>query len=400
MQSALRQATRQPSLPLLPGRCSHADRLRQRFWRKSGRPEKLLCVRESLGETLSSHDNALNFVRLCLASAVIVSHTIPVAGYGPGWYSPLVGWGGWAVNGFFIASGYLIAGSRMRTSLLPYLWRRVLRIMPAFWVTLLLTAFLFAPVSTLLTGESYTPLDGWHYLASNWLLEINAWNVGSTLTGVPYADVWNGSLWTLWFEFGAYLVAGAALTVSFARRHGGVVFGLLTGLAMVALPLARGPLDVTTNMYLNGLRLAAFFCAGMFLYFVRDRIPRRWWVGAAALAALVALGAFGLAESWGQVPYGVLLLWLGAVLPVRWGSQNDVSYGIYIYAFPMQQFLAIALRDTLPFLVTCLLSLALTIPWATISWYWVEKPAMRLKGLVGQRRTRVAAQALRPQRLP
>lgn len=338
-------------------------------------------MRKSLGEALSSHDNALNFVRLCLASAVIVSHTIPIAGYGPGWYDRLVGWGGWAVNGFFIASGYLIAGSRLRTGPAAYLWRRALRILPAFWVNLTITAFLFAPLSALLTGKSYALSDGWHYIAANWTLRMNAWNVGTTLSGVPYPDVWNGSLWTLWYEFGAYLVAGALLTIPLARKHGGVVFGTLTVLAMVGLPLAKGPLDVTTNLYLNGIRLAAYFCAGMFLFFVRDRIPTHWGVGTAALAALVLLSTFSLAPDWGQLPYGVLLLWLGARLPIRWGARNDISYGIYIYAFIAQQFLAILLGDRLPFIATCLLALALTTPMAVASWFWVEKPAMRLKKL-------------------
>ncbi|WOP20116.1 acyltransferase [Raineyella sp. LH-20] len=336
-------------------------------------------MRTSLGEALSSHDNALNFVRLCLASAVIVSHTIPVAGYGAGWYDRLEGWGGWAVNGFFIASGYLIAGSRLRTGPVTYLWRRALRILPGFWVNLALTAFLFAPLSTLLTGNTYSPLDGFRYLAADWALRMNVWNVGTTLADVPYPNVWNGSLWTLWYEFGAYLVAGVLLTIPLARKHGAVVFGTLTFATVVGLPLAIGPLDVTTNLYLNGLRLAAFFCTGMFLFFVRDHIPTHWWVGATALGTVALLSAFGLAPAWGQLPYGVLLLWLGARLPVRWGARNDLSYGVYIYAFPVQQFLAIVAGDRLPFVVTCLLALALTIPLAAASWIWVEKPVMRFK---------------------
>ena len=148
----------------------------------------LLTVNKTLGQALGSHDNALNFVRLCLASAVIVSHTIPLGGYDPGWYSRLEGWGGWAVNGFFVISGYLIAGSRMRVGILPYLWRRALRILPAFWVNLVLIAFLFAPLSTLLTGQPYTLVDGWHFIAANWTLQINQWSVGATLATVPYPD--------------------------------------------------------------------------------------------------------------------------------------------------------------------------------------------------------------------
>lgn len=323
----------------------------------------------SLGEALGSRDNALNFVRLCLASAVILSHTILLAEYQPGWYSFFSTWGDWAVNGFFVVSGYLIAGSRMRTAFTPYLWRRTLRIMPAFWVNLLVVAFLFAPISTLLTGQDYAPGDGWTYVVGNWDLRISEWTVGSTLATAPNPEAWNGSLWTLWYEFGAYLVAGIILFLPFARRHGAAVFGVLAVAAIV------GP-------EMQSLRLAGFFCVGALLYFVRDRIPMHWAVPVGSSAVLVVLSWLGLGAALGQLPYGLLVLWLGGWLPIRWGAVNDLSYGVYIYAFPMQQFLAITLADRLPFLLTSLIALALASMWAAASWFWVEKPALTLKNLV------------------
>lgn len=336
----------------------------------------------SLGEALGSRDNALNFVRLCLASAVILSHTILLAEYQPGWYSFFSTWGAWAVNGFFVVSGFLIAGSRMRTSLAPYLWRRALRIMPAFWVNLIVVAFLFAPVSTLITGQEYSLLDGWRYLAGNWDLKIRNWTVGSTLAGAPNPEAWNGSLWTLWYEFGAYIVAGVILMLPLARRRGAVVFGLLAVVAVL------GP-------DLQSLRLASFFCVGMFLYFVRERIPMHWGVAAGSSVVLMLLSAQGLGAAWGQLPFGLLLLWLGGRLPIRWGARNDLSYGIYIYAFPMQQFLAITLADSLPFLVTCLIALALATAWAAASWFWIEKPALNLKHLGPRNKLTASARPVR-----
>ena len=59
-----------------------------------------------------------------------------------------------AVNAFFVLSGYLIAESRVRTTLVPYLWRRFLRIYPAFLVSLLVVAAVFAPLAAALEGTS------------------------------------------------------------------------------------------------------------------------------------------------------------------------------------------------------------------------------------------------------
>ena len=338
-------------------------------------------MNRSLGDALGSRDNALNFIRLCLASSVILSHTILLGGYGPGWYSFFATWGPWAVNGFFVLSGFLIAGSRMRTPLAPFLWRRTIRIMPAFWVNLVIIAFVFAPFSTVLTGQEYSLADGWTYVAANWDLKITNWTVGSTLDGAFNPEAWNGSVWSLWYEFGAYIVAALLLLLPVARRHGAAVFGLLTLLAII------GP-------ELQSLRLASFFCAGMFLYFVRDRISMHWGVAAGSLAIVLVLASQGLGAAWGQLPYGFLLLWLGGRLPIRWGAVNDLSYGVYIYAFPMQQFLAITVADRLPFLVSCAIALALATGWATASWYWVEKPALKLKDMVPLNKQTAPARSL------
>ena len=109
----------------------------------------------TVGEAFDPDRNSLNAIRLLLASAVIVSHSWLVNGLG---LPPMVGGtdaGLVAVAGFFGISGYLVTASRLRSSSLrAYLWRRFLRIYPAFLVVLAVTAFVFAPLSTLLDGRS------------------------------------------------------------------------------------------------------------------------------------------------------------------------------------------------------------------------------------------------------
>jgi peptidoglycan/LPS O-acetylase OafA/YrhL len=76
------------------------------------------------------------------------------------------------------------------------------------------------------------------------------------------------------------------------------------------------------------------------------------------------------------------MLYLGVVLPfARVGAVNDVSYGMYIYAFPLQLVLAVIVGTTLPTWAFVLVSIAITAPFAAASWFLVEKPAMRLKRL-------------------
>ena len=83
------------------------------------------------------------------------------------------------------------------------------------------------------------------------------------------------------------------------------------------------------------------------------------------------------------IPFAYGLLWLGAVLPVRLGSVNDLSYGTYIYAFPVQQLLAVAGAHTvLGYWGFATVALLVTLVLAWLSWHLVEKPTLRLKSAV------------------
>lgn len=154
--------------------------------------------RPSLEDSLGQSNNALNFVRLVLAILVIAAHVWPLGGFGT---SPTLGGmslGSWAVSGFFALSGFLIAGSRARSDVVSFFWKRFLRLMPGFWVCLLAIAFIFAPVTVLLLpGSSWTPTAAINYVVGNSLLQISERGIDGTLASTPYDIAWNGSLWTL-----------------------------------------------------------------------------------------------------------------------------------------------------------------------------------------------------------
>ncbi|WP_461048909.1 acyltransferase family protein [Terrabacter koreensis] len=85
-------------------------------------------------------------------------------------------------------------------------------------------------------------------------------------------------------------------------------------------------------------------------------------------------------------PLAFLLLWLGARVPVRLGARNDISYGVYLFAFPLQQLMAVAqVPRAVGSFWFAVLSIAVTIPVAWASWLLVEKPSMRLRRLVPTR---------------
>lgn len=330
--------------------------------------------------------NGLNLVRLLLAYTVLVAHGFPLSGLGEG---PVVGGdnaGGWAVFGFFAISGYLITGSRLGNDVGTYVVHRVARIFPAFLVCLIATAFVFAPIGYIaqhgsLEGFLTTPTTPVNYVLSNLTLRMNTYTVAGTPGDVPYPGAWDGSLWSLYYEFLCYVIVGLLASIGFMRRS---PIGL--GAAYVASVVLWARLDflgsyVENNFDLQMLaRLLPFFLAGGLLFMLRRRLVLTWPLGLLALVASVASAV--LIDGWGAqlaaplLAYGFLCL--GAVLPCPdFVRRNDVSYGIYIYAFPVQQLLMIAGAHAWPLAVFDLAAAVVVAPLAAASWFLVERPVMR-----------------------
>ncbi|GAA2490544.1 acyltransferase [Terrabacter carboxydivorans] len=331
-----------------------------------------------LHQALGGHDNALNALRLLLATFVVIDHSFKAATGQPGPWSYM---GGFAVDGFFAISGYLIAGSRVRTSARTFFWRRALRLMPAYWALLLFTAFVVAPLSTWLSGRSYAWGSAVGYVLHNSLLFTTQMGIDGTPAGVAYEGLWNASTWSLPFEAAAYVVFGLLVVVP-RFRAGSAAFVCAGLAACVGVQFGWG---VGGQLAPELTRLWSFFAAGVLLWFLRERLPRSTAAGLVSLGVVV--GMQFLDRAWylalAPIPFAFLLLWLGARLPTRLGSRNDISYGVYLFAFPLQQLLAVrhvpAAVGPLWFAV---LSVIVTVPVAWMSWLFVERPSLRLRLLV------------------
>lgn len=329
--------------------------------------------------------NSLNLIRLVLATSVIVSHAYPLAGRGDGPFFAGTSLGGWAVVGFFAISGYLIMGSRMRTTFGTYLTHRIARIFPGFLACLVLTAFVLAPVAYTvengtISGFLTTPNTPANYVFGNALLRISDYTVAGTLQTVPYPGAWNGSLWSLYFEFLCYLVVGLLACFSFFRRTRWAIVAAFV-VSVFAQALLPYVLRLTGS---NGdatllVKLLPFFLAGALVHRFRDSIP---------LTAPVALGGLAIflvttwfVPSWGSQATAPLLVvgifWIAKVLPSpAWVRRHDISYGVYVYAFPMQQMLALAGVHEAGQLVYVLAAVPPTYALAAASWFLLERRVM------------------------
>lgn len=279
--------------------------------------------------------NNFDALRLVGSLAVLVAHQFYVQGNAMPYVIGFKHLGTVAVYMFFSISGYLVAKSwESDPHLFRYSARRFLRMAPGFAVLMV--------VSLAAQQAMGSPF----------------------FETIPHAS-FNASLWTLKWEVLCYAgLAGLALVMPLR---------IAALLAMAAL-LAYWRSTVFKHIPELGL----MFCAGMLLY--TYPVKRKWLALAIAAAAAYAMKREAFFVLMMLVP--ILSILIGnASWPYvrRVGRFGDFSYGIYIYAWPVQQFGVLFLGKDQPYLPMLALSLIVTGILAALSWHFVEKPALGWK---------------------
>ena len=333
--------------------------------------------------------NNFDAIRLCLATLVLFVHsfaiTVPVSEAGF-WFVKL---GAFAVNSFFIISGFLITHSLRRSaSVGEYLRKRVLRIYPAFLVVSILDYLLLAPA----VAPAGTRVLTWANTASSLLRAANLQEfTPPQLFGRLVFNVGlNASLWSIRYEFGCYLVLLALLWPGRWYKSLAVVAPvlLLVGASFVAFRGASFyPKIAAVRVALVGVpsiwfRVLPYFLVGSLFYHFRWRIP--FSTPAAAVSMIGLCGAYYLG-----VPEGLQLHTIFLCYPIFWvayhpkirltrfGKFGDFSYGTYVFGWPIQLLLVTHFGfGTYAVLLT---SVPLALIAGVTSWFGVERPFLLLK---------------------
>jgi peptidoglycan/LPS O-acetylase OafA/YrhL len=351
-----------------------------------------------LEQVFDPRKNALNALRLALAAEVILFHSFPVTGRMPpaAVVQLLFSVG---VDGFFAISGFLISRSWLTNPRLrEYLTARALRILPGFYVCLIVTAFVIAPIGVAIQGGSVAKLllstGPIEYILKNIALINLGHDVGGTPQGVPFAEDWNASLWSLFWEVLCYFAVAVLGVVGLAARRW--ISPLLLAVSVVGallLPPLTFPGLWTAPQLLA--RCAMMFAAGAVIYQWRDKIPARWSLVAVSVVIVVVASVF-LPDYRvvAALPLAYAVIVAGALIQhKRLRLRTDLSYGVYIYAFPVQQLLAISGLTFLTPVVFFIVSTVATLPLAALSWFLVEKRAMVLKSRLKRRDMAVAQES-------
>lgn len=304
---------------------------------------------------------------------------------------------------FFSISGYLITASWSRTkNPLTYGLARCLRIFPALILVVVVTALVLGPWVTTLPRDQYfaDPATS-AYIVENIKLHV-LFGLPGVWGDLPYPMAVNGSLWTLFVEFLCYLaVPFLFIFPRFVRPLAGILA------IVIAVRWAEAPIEQSPLFWGVRLRDAAglwvFFAAGAFLRMLSERFA--WFrfrtdVAVAGMAGLFLVQdlapALALEVSSLAIPYAVLTIGLARTPYIARSARfGDFSYGLYLWAFPVQQ-LVIDLWGVQRMSINLIMVVGFTLALAIVSWYLVEQPSMKLKDAIIRATTRRTAPAPAP----
>ncbi len=331
-------------------------------------------------DRLSDRDNNFDVLRLLAAWAVLVSHSYALVGRPEPLHQFNTTLGHVGLLIFFAVSGLLIRRSwELDPSPRDFWIKRALRLLPGLAVVALATSFVLGPLVTRASMSTYfSSVETWIYPVRI----VGLLTFGADLPGVfpdsTYSGSVNGPLWSLPIEVFAYLLLFLLGITGLLKSR-----TMVTALAVAGLAWAAWWVTVTSPS-IGAVSVLAAFALAAAAYGWRDRLVLSHPVAAVVFSTcvLTGLGPEPLAVVTWTVSAVYLSFWFAYALPplgrtlTRWG---DASYGLYIWAFPVQQTIIQWLGpDTHPWTV---IGLATPVVWllALASWRLVERPALARK---------------------
>lgn len=343
-----------------------------------------------LSHYAQGRDNNFNLIRIVAAMAVLITHSFALS-IGSGLAEPFrstlgMSMGDIAVDIFFVTSGFLVTASILtRQSALEFIWARALRIYPALLVMIFLTVFVLGAVFTSASAEAYwTSSKTYIYLARGaTLLAGVAFKLPGVFDNNPYQQVVNGSLWTMPHEVRLYGVLVLAWLALHWKPHLRlpifkktlIAFALIGAFYIFVAHIYTYPTGVFPKLFF-------MFFTGAAAYALKENITLNSWFFYLLLIGLAVASVntylFFIVYIFSIAYVLLYLAYIPSGFIRQYNELGDYSYGIYIYAFPVQQSVA-ALIPGVTTIQMIVISTVITTVLAALSWHLLEKRALRHK---------------------
>lgn len=334
-----------------------------------------------LSETTVKKSNNLQLMRFIAAVMVIFAHSYAISGSVKGsdfidrYTGGIISIGGISVTLFFLCSGYLISKSIMRTKgFLPYIKARLIRLLPPLWLVVIASVILGAVITTLSLKEYVTNFGTYKYFLNGFTLPIH--NLPGVFENNAYGPVVNGALWTLSVELACYVACYIFYALKLLDKKR--LWWTLPAVILVLIFEGHIP-----GFLGSMVRPCVFFYIGMLYYVYREHIELNIKIVPFATIALIA--AFLVPQLikpamiilW---PYILFTLWFAVPqCSERLGKLGDISYGIYLWGFVIQQFITYLWGGSMPQMLNFALSAVAAIVLSIATYLIAEKPFIKKK---------------------
>jgi peptidoglycan/LPS O-acetylase OafA/YrhL len=349
---------------------------------------------------LSGRHNSFTPLRLLFSFLVVIQHASITSAYYFNFSIGIFDCGSLAVFGFFAISGFLITPGILRGGFKKYLLRRSARIFPAFWCLNLVTALIFANIWQMWTREkNYVSISNTaSFLIHNVIfLPASAhspragWNLLQGLPlDVPRSGIVNSSIWTLPLEFTFYIALGILILLlnKFLSRKVKQTYTLLVlVLWLMSVYISTEVINFWNSNPTPPITfvskwpyMLSFFVGSLMSYSSPKLMKLKHNLLIVPLLGIAYLSAFQTI-TWalfGSMAYAAATILFGSSnILVKFSSKTDISYGVYLYHYPVLQTLLHFLdrRNDRPLLI--ILTIFISAFLGYFSAKLVEEPALR-----------------------
>ncbi len=348
---------------------------------------------EKKSKRAAARHNNFDALRLLAAFMVLWSHSYPLTGVLPEFFDPVIGkyetLGTFGVVVFFFISGYLVTQSVSRRNFQDYLASRFLRIAPGLAFATLITVFFIGPFLTGMPLRDYFSDPSTFGYLSNILVFPLQGILADTTSNLPFSLSINGSLWTLPIECGFYLWLAFFSGAGLITTRYSILLTLVIGLSCIFLHLVMGytPAHPGSQLWRGAFAYHIFkfgfvFALGSSFYVYRDWVPH-----SAHVALICMLILFLAPETWFSqavflfaVPYvAYFVAFSRPIAPDLFRKLGDLSYGVYVFAFPVQQLIVHVFHSRISPAGLNAIATPVVLCLSYISWHFIEEPCLELK---------------------
>jgi len=352
------------------------------------------------------YKNSFTFMRTVFAMMVILTHSYSTGGF-PNelleFYSHgQLGFSCIGVFSFFLISGFLITRSLENSpALVQFIINRILRLFPAYWACLIITATVFVPVIYFLEHQSFEGLwtlkeEVLKYIRLNFFMNVRRFAIGNLTEHCPFPKVINGSLWTLLNELKCYVVLLFVGSLAPRKALKFCILALTIFLLYMyqnyflfhKLPQDIFPLPLDRHLLIH----LTYFLFGSCFYLFMSKIPYSKILFVISIGLMIVSTVQGFYNIISPFTMAYILFFSVFTLPSvfqKLEGRGDFSYGLYLYGFPIQQILALIGLPRFGVFIHFLGSIFITFFPAAFSHFFIEKPALQLKKKTRQFLTRV-----------